>query len=164
MSLETVPVNSPVHSGIIGTSSWGNLTSWFTDLPKSMHSMSHSGSFVVVWPWSSSPISSLQWRHSENDGVSNHQHHDSLLNRLFKAQNKKTSKLRVTGLCEGNSPVTGEFPTQRASNAGMFPFDDAIMLQCSFTGTEAIMRLWHCPWSNLEVYGKMYHTNWLFMI
>ena len=30
---------------------------------------------------------------------------------------KKTSKLRVTGLFEGNSPVTGEFPTQRASNA-----------------------------------------------
>ena len=27
---------------------------------------------------------------------------------------KKTSKLRVTGLCEGNSPVTGEFPAQRA--------------------------------------------------
>ena len=30
---------------------------------------------------------------------------------------KKTSKLRVSGLCEGNSPVTGEFPAQRASNA-----------------------------------------------
>ena len=30
---------------------------------------------------------------------------------------KKTSKLRVTGLCEGNSPVTGEFPAQTASNA-----------------------------------------------
>ena len=29
----------------------------------------------------------------------------------------KTSKLRVTGLCEGNSPVIGEFPAQRASNA-----------------------------------------------
>ena len=28
----------------------------------------------------------------------------------------KKSKLRVTGLCEGNSPVTGEFPAQRASN------------------------------------------------
>ena len=26
---------------------------------------------------------------------------------------KKTSKLRVTGLCDGNSPVTGEFPAQR---------------------------------------------------
>ena len=30
---------------------------------------------------------------------------------------KKTSKLHVTGLCAGNSPVTGEFPTQKASNA-----------------------------------------------
>ena len=33
------------------------------------------------------------------------------------ADKKNTSKLRVTGLCEENSPVTGEFPTQRASNA-----------------------------------------------
>ena len=30
---------------------------------------------------------------------------------------EKTSKLRVTGLCAGNSPVTGEFPVQMASNA-----------------------------------------------
>ena len=30
---------------------------------------------------------------------------------------KKTSKLRVTGLCAVNSPVTGEFPAQMASNA-----------------------------------------------
>ena len=29
----------------------------------------------------------------------------------------KTSKLRVTGLCEGNSPMTGEFPAQKANNA-----------------------------------------------
>ena len=59
----------------------------------------------------------LQWRHNERDGVSNHQHHDCLLNRLFRRRSKKTSKLRVTGLCAGNSPVTGEFPAQRASNA-----------------------------------------------
>ena len=30
---------------------------------------------------------------------------------------KKTSKLRVTGLCEGNSPAIGEFLAQRTSNA-----------------------------------------------
>ena len=30
---------------------------------------------------------------------------------------QKISKLRVTGLCVGNSPVTGEFPTQMANNA-----------------------------------------------
>ena len=33
------------------------------------------------------------------------------------ADKKKTSKLRVTGLCAGNSPVTGEFPAQMASKA-----------------------------------------------
>ena len=29
----------------------------------------------------------------------------------------KTPKFRVTGLCERNSPVTVEFPAQRANNA-----------------------------------------------
>ena len=33
------------------------------------------------------------------------------------ADKKKTSKLRVTGLCVGDSPVIGEFPTQKANNA-----------------------------------------------
>ena len=60
---------------------------------------------------------SLQWRHDEHDGVSNHQPHDCLLNRLIRRRSKKTSKLRVIGHCKGNSPVTGEFPAQRASNA-----------------------------------------------
>ena len=60
---------------------------------------------------------SLQWRHNERDGVSKHQSRDGLLNRLFRRRSKKIPKLHVTGLCEGNSPVTGEFPSQRASNA-----------------------------------------------
>ena len=58
----------------------------------------------------------LQWRHNGRDGVSNHQPHHCLLNCLFRSRSKKTSKLRVTGLCAGNSPVTGEFPAQMASN------------------------------------------------
>ena len=33
---------------------------------------------------------------------------------------KEISKLCVTGLCEENSPVTGEFPAQRASNGKCF--------------------------------------------
>ena len=36
---------------------------------------------------------------------------------LFRRRSKKTSKLGVTGLCAGNSPVTGEFPAQMAGNA-----------------------------------------------
>ena len=59
----------------------------------------------------------LQWRSNGRNGVSNHQPRDGLLNRLFRCRSKITSKLRVTGLCVGNSPVTGEFPAQRASNA-----------------------------------------------
>ena len=34
-----------------------------------------------------------------------------------RSRSKKISKFRVTGLCEGSSPVTGEFPAQRDSNA-----------------------------------------------
>ena len=48
--------------------------------------------------------------------IINHRIHDCLLNRLFRRRSTNISKLRVTGLCEGNSPVTGEFPSQRASN------------------------------------------------
>ena len=39
----------------------------------------------------------------------------------MRAQIKKTSKFRATGLCAGNSPVTGEFPAQEASNAENIP-------------------------------------------
>ena len=63
------------------------------------------------------PDLTLQWRHNGSDSVWNHQPHDCLLNRLFGHRSKKTSKLRVTGLCVGNSPKTGEFPAQMASNA-----------------------------------------------
>ena len=55
---------------------------------------------------------SLRWRHNGHDGVSNHQPHHC----LFGCTSKKTSKLCVTGLCTGNSPGTGEFPAQMASN------------------------------------------------
>ena len=59
----------------------------------------------------------ILWRHNEHDAVSNHQTYDCLLNRLFRCRSKKISKLHVTGLCERNSLVTGEFPVQMASNA-----------------------------------------------
>ena len=62
----------------------------------------------------------LRWRHNERDGVSNHQPHDCLLNRLFKRRSKRTSKLWVTGLCEGNSPRK------------LFPFDDVSMKRDNF--------------------------------
>ena len=59
----------------------------------------------------------LQLHHNGHNIVSNHQPRVCLLNRLFRRRSKKTSKIRVPGLCTGNSPVTGEFPAQMASNA-----------------------------------------------
>ena len=66
------------------------------------------------WWWESVP---LRWRHNERDSVSNHQPQVCLLYGLFTRRSMKTWKLRVTGLLAGNSPGTGEFPAQMASNA-----------------------------------------------
>ena len=62
-------------------------------------------------------LSALQWRHNCSDGVLNHQPHDCFPNRYIQRRSKKISKLRVTGICAGNSPVTGEVPVQMDSNA-----------------------------------------------
>ena len=69
----------------------------------------------------------LQWRNYESLCFSNHRRLDCLFHRLFRRSSKKTSKLRVTGLCEGNPLVAVWFPSQRASNAEMFPFGDVIL-------------------------------------
>ena len=80
-------------------------------------SLARQWSCLLVWGMA------LQWRHNGRDSVSNHQPHDCLLNRLF----RRRSKLRVTGLCAGDSPVTGEFPAQWPVTRKMIPFNDIIM-------------------------------------
>ena len=59
----------------------------------------------------------LQWRHDARGSVSNHRRFDCLLKRLLRRRSKKTFKPCGNGLCEGNPPVTGASPSQRASNA-----------------------------------------------
>ena len=85
------------------------------------------------------------WRHSERDGVSTHQRLHLLLNRLFRRKSTKTSKLRITCLCEGNPPVTGGFPHKGPVTRKMFPFEDVIMwsIQCRFRAY-VILQLCHC--------------------
>ena len=69
----------------------------------------------------------LHWRHNDHNGVSNHQPHGCLLNGLFRRRSKKTSKLRVTGFCVGNSPGPVNSPHKGPVSRKMFPFDDVIM-------------------------------------
>ena len=73
------------------------------------------------------PVGKLHWRHNDHDGVSNHQPHGCLLNRLFRRRSKKTPKLRITGLCAGNSPGPVNSPHKGPVTRKMFPFDDVIM-------------------------------------
>ena len=85
---------------------------------------------IVIYDINSSPAyhgGSLRWRHNERDSVSNHQPHGCLLNGLLRRRSKKTSKLRVTGLCVGNSPGPVNSPHKGPVTRKMFPFDDVIM-------------------------------------
>ena len=52
--------------------------------------------------------------------ISNDQQFGCLFNSLFRVTTKETSKLGITGPCQRNPPVTGGFPSQRASNAERF--------------------------------------------
>ena len=74
---------------------------------------------------------SLQLHHNDHNGVSNHQPHGCLLHRLLRLKSKKTSMLRVTGFCAGNSPGPVNSPQKGPVRRKMFPFDDVIMLRVS---------------------------------
>ena len=64
---------------------------------------------------------SLQWRHNEHNGMSNYRRLDCLFHHLFRRISKKTTKFRVTILCEGNSSHKGSVTRKMSS------FDDVIM-------------------------------------
>ena len=71
---------------------------------------------------------SLQWRHNERDGVSNHQPNDCLLTRLFRRDQRKHNSSASLAFVWGiRSAVTGDFPTQRPVTRKRFPFDYVIM-------------------------------------
>ena len=91
---------------------------------------------VMLWRRDIYFSHALWWRHNDHDSVSNHQHHECLLNRSFRRRSKKTSKLRVTGLCVGNSPGPVNSPHKGPVTRKMFPFDDVIMA----------LRLFHNTW------------------
>ena len=83
---------------------------------------------------------SLQWRHYERDGVLNSIVYSTVCSGTYQRKYRyqihltnfvilqsKTSKLCVTGLYEGNPPVTGGFPSRRAVSRKIFSFDDVII-------------------------------------
>ena len=103
-------------------------------------------------------LGSLQWRHNGRDSVSNHQPHDCFFNRLFRRRSRKTPKLRVTGLCAGNSPEAGEFPGQMASNAEKVSIWWRHHGHNPKANHNQTMRIYCmiCVWTM----GKIFHLSW----
>ena len=105
------------------------LIKWAIDRPiPVINSLSPEGcGSNFTYLFSNVPVSSLQWRQNERDGVSNHKPHDCLLNRYSDADQRNhqssASLAFVRGIHRGpvNSPHKG--PVTRK----MFPFDDVIM-------------------------------------
>ena len=99
-----------------------------------------------------------RWRHNDHAGVSNHQPNGCLLNRLFRRRSKKTSNLRVTGLCAGNSPGPVNSPHKGPVTWKMFPFEDVIMTICY-----SIVKT-HIEYIYIIFPGKKWARNWLIII
>ena len=104
----------------------------------------------------------LRWRHNGHDGVSNNQPHDCLRNRLFKRWSKKTSKLRVTGLCAGNSPGPMNSPHKWPVTRKMSPFDDVTMDSSHFEALLVNDRQTECRYNAIQ-YNIIFHIplHWL---
>ena len=95
---------------------WWRICRSFTELSRLKKDIGHPWTVMLSFLQSDTTVQ-LLWRHNGCGSVSNHQPHGCLVKRLFRCRSKKTSKLRVTGLCAGNSPGTGEVPAQMDSNA-----------------------------------------------
>ena len=90
----------------------------------------------------------LQCHYNERDGVSIHRRLDCLINRLFKQRSKKTSKFRVTGLCEGihrwpvNSPRKGQQRGKRCHLMTSWCGTASYNLENKAGGLQQISRYW----------------------
>ena len=114
-------------------------------------------------------VNPLQWRHNERDGVSNHWRLDGLLSRLFRRRAKKTLKLRVTSPCVVNSLVTGEYPSQRATNTENVTILWRHHVTCHSWFREVVMAIIVKSSGHYPLYPSTYHghpmsQSWLWII
>ena len=111
-------------------------------------SMNHEyNSWDVAYSSFMSPT--LHWHHNGRDGFSNHETQP-----FTQAQIKENVKLCVTGLCVGNSPVTGEFPHKYPVKRKTFWWrhHDGLGMQ-------------HTLWTNVPTYiysAESYTSSWNF--
>ena len=81
----------------------------------------------IRWHQLCDPLTSLQWRHNGCDGVSNHQPHDCVLNRLFRRRSKKNRSSASLAFVRRIHRWLENFQHKWPVTRKMFPFDDVIM-------------------------------------
>ena len=116
-------ITSLLRYNDVATSFWRNsgviIASWFRWEVSADAITRHCAKYQVT----------LQWRHNERNGVSNHRRLDCLPNRLFKRKHQNSASLAfVWGIHRSpvNSPQKG--PVRRK----MFPFDGVAMRDVFF--------------------------------
>ena len=72
-------------------------------------------------------IRPLRWRHNDHSGVSNHQPHGCLLNRLFRCKSKKHQSSASLAFVREIHRGPVNFPHKWPVTRKMFPFDNVIM-------------------------------------
>ena len=99
---EILSINTPivnVHGALPQNSKAHNVRDKISKLLRQGRKIAHA---MMIYMYLAKVLVTLQWRNNERNGVSKHRRLDCLLHGLFRRRSKKTSKLRVTGLCKGN--------------------------------------------------------------
>ena len=78
----------------------------------------------------------LRWRHNDHSGVSNHQSHGCLLNRLFRCKSKKHQSSASLAFVREIHRGPVNFPHKWPVTRKMFPFDDVIMFSRILAGNK----------------------------
>ena len=88
-----------------------------------------NGATVEVWKWRSNPIPHFHYIDVIMTTMASQITSLTVVYSIvYSDADKKTSKLRVTGLCVGNSPGPVNSPHKGPVTRKVFPFDDVIML------------------------------------
>ena len=82
-------------------------------------------------------VSTLQWRHNGRDGVSNHQPHHCLLNRLFRRRSRKHRSSASVAFVFGIYRWPGNSPHKWPVTRKLFSLDDVIMQPDTFVSGHA---------------------------
>ena len=102
---------------------WVHLGDWWFHTKYCVAGMNN----ITVTIWNCDKTFTVQWRHSERDGVSNHGRFECLLNRFLSAYQRKHQRSATLVLVRGIHwwPVNSSHKGPVARK--MFPFDNVIM-------------------------------------